>query len=62
MGWNVGVTAEDLVGAQCRAVVGLGRAKDDERGAPVRLRAVGVRLLFSRQVSETRRAVASQQS
>ena len=29
LGWTVGVTAENLVGAQCRAVVGLGRAKDD---------------------------------
>src|SRR6478672_13784574 len=29
VGWTVGVTSEDLVGAQCRAVVGLGRAKDD---------------------------------
>ena len=29
LGWTVGVTAEDLVGAQCRAVVGLGQAKDD---------------------------------
>src|SRR5258705_3717314 len=29
LGWTVGVTAEDLVGAQCRAVVGLGRAKND---------------------------------
>ena len=28
LGWTVGVTAEDLVGGQCRAVVGLGRAKD----------------------------------
>src|SRR5215813_15306444 len=28
LGWTVGVTAEDLVGAQCRAVVGLGAAKD----------------------------------
>ena len=28
LGWTVGVTAGDLVGAQCRAVVGLGRAKD----------------------------------
>lgn len=28
LGWTVGVTAEDLVGAQCRAVVGLGNAKD----------------------------------
>ena len=27
-GWTVGVTADDLVGAQCRAVVGLGSAKD----------------------------------
>jgi uncharacterized protein (DUF169 family) len=27
LGWTVGVTAEDLVGAQCRAVVGLGAAK-----------------------------------
>jgi uncharacterized protein (DUF169 family) len=29
LGWTVGLTAEDLVGAQCRAVVGLGRAKDE---------------------------------
>ena len=28
LGWTVGVTAEDLVGAQCRAVVGLG-AQDE---------------------------------
>ena len=28
LGWTVGLTAEDLVGAQCRAVVGLGLAKD----------------------------------
>ena len=28
LGWTVGVTADDLVGAQCRAVVGLGAAKD----------------------------------
>ncbi len=30
LGWTVGVTSEDLVGAQCRAVVGLGGAKTDE--------------------------------
>jgi uncharacterized protein (DUF169 family) len=30
LGWTVGVTAEDLVGSQCRAVVGLGAAKTDE--------------------------------
>ncbi len=30
LGWTVGVTADDLVGAQCRAVVGLGGAKTDE--------------------------------
>jgi len=30
LGWTVGITSEDLVGAQCRAVVGLGRAKNDE--------------------------------
>jgi uncharacterized protein (DUF169 family) len=29
LGWTVGVTAEDLVGAQCRAVVGLGNAKTE---------------------------------
>ncbi len=28
LGWTVGLTADDLVGAQCRAVVGLGGAKD----------------------------------
>ena len=28
LGWTVGVTADDLVGAQCRAVGGLGMAKD----------------------------------
>lgn len=30
LGWTVGITADDLVGAQCRAVVGLGRAKDEQ--------------------------------
>jgi uncharacterized protein (DUF169 family) len=30
LGWTVGITSEDLVGAQCRAVVGLGNAKDDK--------------------------------
>jgi uncharacterized protein (DUF169 family) len=30
LGWTVGVTSEDLVGAQCRAVVGLGEAKTDD--------------------------------
>jgi uncharacterized protein (DUF169 family) len=30
LGWTVGVTSEDLVGAQCRAVVGLGLAKDEK--------------------------------
>ncbi|MCC6918784.1 MAG: DUF169 domain-containing protein [Alphaproteobacteria bacterium] len=30
LGWTVGVTSDDLVGAQCRAVVGLGSAKTDE--------------------------------
>lgn len=30
LGWTVGVTADDLVGAQCRAVVGLGSAKSDD--------------------------------
>lgn len=29
LGWTVGVTSDDLVGAQCRAVVGLGNAKTD---------------------------------
>jgi uncharacterized protein (DUF169 family) len=29
LGWTVGITSEDLVGAQCRAVVGLGSAKTD---------------------------------
>jgi len=28
LGWTVGITADDLVGAQCRAVVGLGKAKN----------------------------------
>lgn len=30
LGWTVGITSEDLVGAQCRAVVGLGNAKTPE--------------------------------
>lgn len=30
LGWTVGITADDLVGAQCRAVVGLGHAKTGE--------------------------------
>ena len=29
LGWTVGITSENLVGAQCREVVGLGDAKDD---------------------------------
>ena len=29
LGWTVGITGDDLVGAQCRAVVGLGNAKTD---------------------------------
>jgi uncharacterized protein (DUF169 family) len=29
LGWTVGITADDLVGAQCRAVVGLGNAKNE---------------------------------
>ena len=28
LGWTVGITSDDLVGPQCRAVVGLGNAKD----------------------------------
>jgi uncharacterized protein (DUF169 family) len=28
LGWTIGVTSDNLVGAQCRAVVGLGNAKD----------------------------------
>src|SRR3954469_7335027 len=28
LGWAIGITADNLVGAQCRAVVGLGNAKD----------------------------------
>ena len=30
LGWTVGITADDLVGAQCAAVIGLGRAKSPE--------------------------------
>ncbi|MFL5255889.1 MAG: DUF169 domain-containing protein [Rhodopila sp.] len=30
LGWTIGITADDLVGAQCRAVIGLGNAKDAE--------------------------------
>ncbi len=30
LGWTIGVTGDDLVGAQCRAVVGLGGAKTEE--------------------------------
>jgi uncharacterized protein (DUF169 family) len=29
LGWTVGITSDDLVGDQCRAVVGLGNAKSD---------------------------------
>src|SRR5258708_23594561 len=28
LGWTVGITAENLVGAQCRAVIGPGNAND----------------------------------
>ncbi len=31
MGWTVGITADDLVGAQCRAVIGLAPQDDDFR-------------------------------
>ena len=30
LGWTIGVTSENLYGAQCRSVLGLGRAKDAE--------------------------------
>lgn len=30
LGWTVGITSDDLVGAQCRAVVGLGQAKTND--------------------------------
>ena len=30
LGWTVGVTADNLVGAQCRAVIGLGNSKTSE--------------------------------
>lgn len=30
LGWTVGITADDLVGDQCKAVVGLGRAKSPQ--------------------------------
>lgn len=30
LGWTVGITGDDLVGAQCRSVIGLGNAKTDE--------------------------------
>ncbi|MEZ5852767.1 MAG: DUF169 domain-containing protein [Hyphomicrobiaceae bacterium] len=30
LGWTVGITSEDLVGGQCRAVVGLGDSKTEE--------------------------------
>jgi uncharacterized protein (DUF169 family) len=30
LGWTVGITGDDLVGTQCRAVVGLANAKDDK--------------------------------
>jgi uncharacterized protein (DUF169 family) len=30
LGWTVGITSDNLVGAQCRAVVGLGAAKTDD--------------------------------
>ena len=29
LGWTVGITGDDLVGEQCRAVIGLGKADDD---------------------------------
>jgi uncharacterized protein (DUF169 family) len=33
LGWTVGITGEDLVGAQCRAVVGLGPADEEWKAA-----------------------------
>ncbi|MGE0417797.1 MAG: DUF169 domain-containing protein [Acetobacteraceae bacterium] len=40
LGWTIGVTADDLVGAQCRAVIGLGNSKDAEWASGQRM--VGV--------------------
>ncbi|SUS03325.1 conserved hypothetical protein [uncultured Defluviicoccus sp.] len=40
LGWTIGVTSEDLVGAQCRAVVGLGNAKTDEWMSGVHMKGV----------------------
>src|SRR5690606_25442467 len=37
LGWTVGATAEDLAGAQCRAVVGLGHAKTPDWAAGNRM-------------------------
>ncbi len=40
LGWTVGITADNLAGAQCRAVIGLGNAKDAEWASGQRM--VGV--------------------
>jgi uncharacterized protein (DUF169 family) len=40
LGWTVGITADDLVGAQCRAVVGLGSAKTDAWRSGVHMKGV----------------------
>jgi uncharacterized protein (DUF169 family) len=40
LGWTVGLTSEDLVGAQCRAVVGLGSEKSAEWMSGVHMKGV----------------------
>lgn len=52
LGWTIGVTGEDLVGAQCRAVIGLGNSKDKEWASGQRM--VGVWYLLPRMPARTR--------
>ncbi len=53
LGWTVGITADDLVGAQCRAVIGL--APRDEKWKMPRMRASARRRWTSFRTANTRR-------
>ncbi len=64
LGWTVGITAEDLVGAQCRAVIGLspqdekwleGANMSESGMAPQRTRANASKRSMSFRTANTRR-------
>jgi uncharacterized protein (DUF169 family) len=57
LGWTVGITADDLVGAQCRAVIGL--APQDEKWLAVRLTSASGTRMPRMRASARRRSMSS---